>query len=276
MSTTSDLMTTLALMTQATHEAGEVIMTHYRPGQTVSATAEVREKSHNNPLTKADLEADALLRQRLLASHPHCGWLSEETADNPDRLQHRWIWVVDPIDGTKEFIMGIPQFAISVALVAEGQPVAACIHNPASKETFTALAGGGAQFNGCAMHTSANQKLIGASCLASRSETQRGDWNGFKTEWQITTMGSIAYKLALVAAGRFDMTFTLTPKNEWDFCAGALLVQEAGGRITHKNGDPLQFNQANPSVRSVLATNGPLHSQLLVRLRDIPYAPDRH
>ncbi|MEO5334949.1 MAG: 3'(2'),5'-bisphosphate nucleotidase CysQ [Magnetococcus sp. YQC-5] len=276
MSTTYDLMTTLAIMTQATHEAGEVIMTHYRPGETVSATAEVREKSHNNPLTKADLEADALLHQRLLASHPHCGWLSEETADNPDRLQHRWIWVVDPIDGTKEFIMGIPQFAISVALVAEGQPVAACIHNPASKETFTALAGGGAAFNGTTMHTSVNQELIGASCLASRSETQRGDWNGFKNEWQITTMGSIAYKLALVASGRFDMTFTLTPKNEWDFCAGALLVQEAGGRITHKNGDLLQFNQANPSVRSVLASNGPLHSQLLVRLRDIPYAPDRH
>ncbi|MBF0427761.1 MAG: 3'(2'),5'-bisphosphate nucleotidase CysQ [Magnetococcales bacterium] len=271
-----DLMTSLDIMVQAAHEAGEAIMAYYKPGETVGPSAEVREKGANNPLTKADLEADALLRQRLLTSHPHCGWLSEETVDDPKRLQHHWVWVVDPMDGTKEFILGIPQFAISVALVEAGQPVAACIYNPATQETFTAIAKGGAQLNGQPLQASQSQSLAGASCLASRSETQRGDWESFLTEWHVTTMGSIAYKLALVASGRFDMTFTLTPKNEWDFCAGDLLVHEAGGRVTHKNGTRFQYNRAESRVRAVLATNGHLHESLLDRLITIPYSPDRH
>lgn len=271
-----DLMASLEIMTQATHEAGQAIMNYYRPGETVSTMAEVREKSHNNPLTKADLEANTTLRHHLLSTHPQCGWLSEETADTQKRRQHRWIWVVDPIDGTKEFIMGLPQFALSVALVEEGRPVAACVHNPATNETFTAIKGGGAQLNNQPIHTTSQQQLLGATCLASRSETQRGEWSAFKNEWHIQTMGSIAYKLALVAAGRFDMTFTLTPKNEWDYCAGELLVQEAGGQVTHKNGESCLYNQADTKIRALLATNGPLHGQLLARLHDTPYSPDRH
>ncbi|MBF0295674.1 MAG: 3'(2'),5'-bisphosphate nucleotidase CysQ [Magnetococcales bacterium] len=275
MTATSDITTSLAIMIRACHEAGTAIMAYFRHGQAVDALAEVREKGHNNPLTKADLEADALLKQRLLAHCPECGWLSEETVDDPVRLDRRQVWVVDPIDGTKEFITGLPQFAISVALVEEGVPMAACVYNPATGETFTALAGRGAWFNGHPMCTSARQHLTGASCLASRSETRRGDWAPFLSEWRLQTMGSIAYKLALVATGRYDMTFTLTPKNEWDFCAGDLLVREAGGMVTHKTGEPCRYNRPTPRVLSLLATNGPLHAQLLDRLKDIPYSPDR-
>ncbi|MEO5345675.1 MAG: 3'(2'),5'-bisphosphate nucleotidase CysQ [Magnetococcus sp. YQC-9] len=276
MSAQPALSESLAIMTAAAHEAGEAIMRYFRLGQTVSALAEVREKGFDNPLTKADLEADALLRERLLGSHPHCGWLSEETVDNPDRLAQRAIFVVDPIDGTKEFIAGLPQFALSLALVEEGLPVAACIHNPATNETFTALGGGGSRLNGVPIQVTERRVLHGATCLASRSETARGDWEPFLSEWQVQTMGSIAYKLALVASGRFDMTFTLSPKNEWDFCAGDLLVREAGGRVTHKSGARFRYNQSNPTVRSVLATNDALHAPLLARLTDIPFAPDRH
>ncbi|MBF0272994.1 MAG: 3'(2'),5'-bisphosphate nucleotidase CysQ [Magnetococcales bacterium] len=268
------LSDSLAIMTRAAHEAGVAIMTYFRPGQTVLASAEVRDKGMNNPLTKADLEADALLRDRLLSTHPECGWLSEETADNPERLGNSRIFVVDPIDGTKEFIAGLPQFALSLALVEEGRPVVACIHNPATGETFTAMEGQGTRLGDQPVRTTSRDALAGATCLASRSETARGDWEPFLSEWSIQTMGSIAYKLALVACGRWDMTFTLSPKNEWDFCAGALLVQEAGGRVTHKNGEPFRFNQANPTVRSVLATNGPLHAPLLARLTHIPFAPN--
>ncbi|GAB0058950.1 3'(2'),5'-bisphosphate nucleotidase CysQ [Candidatus Magnetaquicoccaceae bacterium FCR-1] len=274
--TPPDLSDSLAIMIRAAHEAGDAIMRYFRLGQTVSASAEVREKGHDNPLTKADLEADTLLRERLLGSHPHCGWLSEETVDHPDRLERRSIFVVDPIDGTKEFIAGLPQFALSLALVEAGRPVAACIHNPASNETFTALAGKGCRLNDQPIRVTDRRDLAGASCLASRSETARGDWELFLSEWKIQTMGSIAYKLALVASGRFDMTFTLSPKNEWDFCAGDLLVHEAGGTVTHKSGAPFLYNQVNPMVRSVLATNGALHAPLLARLIDTPLAPDRH
>ncbi|MBF0214376.1 MAG: 3'(2'),5'-bisphosphate nucleotidase CysQ [Magnetococcales bacterium] len=267
---------TLATMIRAAHEAGVVIMSYFRPGQTVRANAEVRDKGLDNPLTKADLEADALLRHRLLTSHPHCGWLSEETVDHPERLDREQIFVVDPIDGTKEFIAGIGQFALSLALVEQGRPVLACVHNPATGETFTAIRGKGTRLNDQPVRTSLRRELDGASCLASRSETARGDWEPFLHAWRIQTMGSIAYKLALVSCGRFDMTFTLSPKNEWDFCAGELLVQEAGGQVTHKDGTPFRYNQVNPLVRSVLATNGPLHAPLLARLIDTPLAPDRH
>ncbi|MBF0340665.1 MAG: 3'(2'),5'-bisphosphate nucleotidase CysQ [Magnetococcales bacterium] len=271
-----DLPESLAIMIQAAHEAGERIMTYFRPGQTVSASAEVREKGHDNPLTKADLEADALLTERLLGAHPGYGWLSEETVDHPDRLAQERIFVVDPIDGTKEFIAGLPQFALSLALVERGRPVAACVHNPATRETFTAIAGMGCRLNDQPVQVSARSELTGAACLASRSETARGDWQPFLREWRIQTIGSIAYKLALIACGRFDMTFTLSPKNEWDFCAGDLLVREAGGRVTDKNGAMFRFNQADPMVRAVLATNGRLHEPLLTRLVSIPLAPDRY
>ena len=266
----------ITVMEQAAIAAGKVIMQYFRDGQQVSNAADVRQKSPNNPLTKADLEADKLLRNMLLAAHPDYGWLSEETVDNADRLSKKRVWVVDPIDGTKEFITGIPQFAISIGLVEDGLPIAACVHNPAAEETFLAILGQGASCNHQPITTTSNDQLSGASCLASRSETKRGDWDSFQHEFKLTTMGSIAYKLSMVAAGKYDMTFTLTPKNEWDFCAGELLVREAGGKVTHKDGSHCTFNNKNSRVRSLLASNGKLHDSLLQRLQDIPYGPDRH
>ncbi|ABK45773.1 3'(2'),5'-bisphosphate nucleotidase [Magnetococcus marinus MC-1] len=263
------------LMTQAAQQCHDTIMQHFRLGQTVGEGANVQDKGINNPLTAADLAVDGYLHDTLLTARPDYGWLSEETVDNPSRLKNQRVWVVDPIDGTKEFIAGIPQFAISIGLVDNGQPVAAVVYNPALQEMFSAHLGGGAQLNGTPIHTSTRTSLQGARCLASRSETKRGEWDSFTSELQLTTMGSIAYKLALVAMGRYDMTFTLTPKNEWDFCAGHLLVTEAGGAISHKEGSPFIYNQAQPKTRSVVATNGPLHEPLLNRLRDVPLGRDR-
>lgn len=251
-------------------------MHYFKSGNPISAQANLAEKSPNNPLTKADLEADHLLRELLLANQPEYGWLSEETVDDSNRLSRQRVWIVDPIDGTKEFILGLPQFAISIGLVENGQPVAACIHNPATQELFSAGLGHGAQLNGQPIKTSHKKTLQGATCLASRSETKRGEWDSFKNKLIVTTMGSIAYKLALVAAGHFDLTFTLTPKNEWDFCAGVLLIQEAGGQVSHQNGDPCLFNKKNPKVRSLLASNGPLHAELLTFLKTVPLSPDRY
>ncbi|MBF0621867.1 MAG: 3'(2'),5'-bisphosphate nucleotidase CysQ [Magnetococcales bacterium] len=266
----------LTLITDAIRKAGNAIMAYYRPGETVSSDAEVRHKSPDNPLTKADLEADRILHEILTQARPDYGWLSEETTDDASRLSKDRVWVVDPIDGTKEYIMGIPQFAVSVGLVENGLPIAAAVYNPAADELFSAARGQGITLNGKPIHTSSREELFGATCLASRSETKRGEWDQFKDELKVSTMGSIAYKLAVVACGRLDMTFTLTPKNEWDFCAGTLLVEEAGGQVTHKDGSPVSFNRTNPKVRSLLATNGPLHQPLLDRLVDVPLSIDRH
>jgi myo-inositol-1(or 4)-monophosphatase len=271
----SDLPSELALMEAAARLAGTVIMAYFQPGSRVASHVRLQDKGRNNPVTKADMEANLLLHDTLLAAHPHYGWLSEESADNPHRLQCQRVWIVDPMDGTKEFVKGLPQFAISIALVEAGQPIAACILNPATDELFTAARNCGAYLNGQALSTSPRQHLVGASCLASHSEAQRGEWTPFNQELLISQMGSIAYKLALVAAGRFDLSFTLTPKNEWDFCAGALLLQEAGGRISHKDGQAFCFNQHDPRVRSVLASNGHLHDALVRYLADTPLSPDR-
>ncbi|MBF0143157.1 MAG: 3'(2'),5'-bisphosphate nucleotidase CysQ [Magnetococcales bacterium] len=265
----------LALMEESIREAGRVVLSYFRPGEAVGGGARLQDKGRDNPLTQADLEADALLRRTLLSARPDYGWLSEETADDASRQDCRRVWVVDPIDGTKEFIIGLPQFAVSVGLVEDGVTVAGCILNPAQDALYSAVAGGGARLNGQPIRVTSRENLAGASCLASRSETGRGEWDIFRDRLAITTMGSIAYKLALVASGGFDLTFTLTPKNEWDYCAGELLVREAGGRVTQKDGQPLRFNRPHPSIRSVLASNGLLHDPLLAMLRDVPYGPDK-
>ena len=123
-------------------EAGQAVMQFYR------ASFTVRDKSPDNPVTEADIASDTLLKQRLGVLLPSAGWLSEETADNPARLERRLLWVVDPIDGTKEFVMGIPEFALSVALVDDGLPVLAVVFNPATDELFVAEKGQGVWCNG--------------------------------------------------------------------------------------------------------------------------------
>lgn len=266
-----DLLTTMA---DAAHQAGRVMMKYHRPGETIATRDQLKDKGFDNPLTKADLEADRLLHKILLNAHPDYGWLSEETTDDPARLDKKRAWVVDPIDGTKEFIMGIPQFAVSIGLVEDGEPLAACVFNPAADELFTAARGQGVWLNGSAIRTTDREQLNGASVLASRSETRRGEWDPFKDELEITTMGSIAYKFAVLAAGRVDLTFTLTPKNEWDYCAGTLLITEAGGQVTLKEGQPVRFNQAQCKIPGLLASNGTLHQALLDRLKDVPLNAD--
>lgn len=224
----------------AAHEAGRVIQGVREAG------FEVLSKGDAGPVTEADHRADALLRERLLGLRP-AGWLSEETADSPERLSRNVLWVVDPLDGTKEFIKGLPEYTVAIALVERGEPVLSVVHNPVTGDTFAAERGGGATLNDVAIRVAE-----GRTCLASRSEMKRGEFEPF-TDWDLTPIGSIEYKLALVAAGRAAMTLSRGPKHEWDVCAGALLVTEAGGLATDVFGDPLRYNQSFPKTKGVLA-----------------------
>lgn len=271
----TDMDQLLSIMVQAAKAAGHSIMNHYRPGQEVSTNTHIKEKGPDNPLTKADLEANEAIRSLLTAATPDYGWLSEETADNNDRLTKQRVWIVDPLDGTKEFAQGIPEFAVAIALVDAGLPIAACLFNPPKGELFTAIAGRGSQKNGRPIQASRTTHLTGATCLSSRSETKRGEWEPYKDEFTLMTTGSIAYKMAVLATGLADLTFTLTPKNEWDIAAGELLVREAHGQVTNKNGERITFNQPSPKLRSVLATNGQLHPALVRRLANVPLNQDR-
>lgn len=270
-----DSETHLSTMIQAARNAGTLIMRHFRLHQDRTKTENIQEKGPDHPVTQADLEANEAIQSLLMASTPNYGWLSEETADNQNRLDKPRVWIVDPLDGTKEFIQGIPEFAVSIALVEEGLPLCACVYNPAKEELYTAVAGKGSRKNNQPIQTSRTTHLNKAVCLTSRSETKRGEWEPYKDEFTLKITGSIAYKLALLACGTGDFTFTLTPKNEWDIAAGTLLVREAHGQVTDKEGIRISFNQPSPRLPSVLSSNGQLHPALLRRLASVPLNQDR-
>lgn len=265
----------LPVMIQAARDAGTHIMHYFRSGSDISQSAGISHKGQDNPLTQADLEANETIHRILMTAFPDYGWLSEESTDPKDRLEKQRVWIVDPLDGTREFIRGIPEFAVSIALTEAGQTMAACVFNPPLDELFTAVIGRGSRKNGHHIQTSRTTQFIGAVCLASNSETKRGDWEPFKNEFAMIPLGSIAYKLATLASGKGDLTFTLTPKNEWDIAAGELLVREAHGQVTDKDGNRITFNQPSAKLRSVLATNGQLHPPLLKRLANVSLNQDR-
>jgi myo-inositol-1(or 4)-monophosphatase len=219
-------------------------------------------KVGHDPVTEADRAVDAVLRQTLLRDGE--GWLSEETADNPSRLSKEKVWIVDPLDGTREFVQGLPEFCVSIGYVESGIPVAGGIYNPATQEIFLGAVDAGVLYNGHAAQASQRAGLDGALILASRSEVKRGEWKQFENgTYKIQAMGSVAYRLALVSAGRADITFTLTPKNEWDVVAGTALVQSGGGFVSTLEKTQLKANRQDPLLSGLLASGPFLKDQLL-------------
>jgi myo-inositol-1(or 4)-monophosphatase len=162
--------------------------------------------------------------------------------------------------------MGEPEFAISVALVEDGQPILGVIYNPPTDELFYATKGGGAFFNDKMVQVTERTKLQGSIINASRSERKRGEFEPFEENFQIRTMGGTAYKLARVAAGLCDAAWSRGPKNEWDICAGVLLVHEAGGRCVNLDDEEFNFNRPKTLVNGFIADNGHLHDDLIAAL----------
>ena len=182
----------------------------------------------------------------------------------PSACNDRSVWVVDPLDGTREFVKGIPEFCVSIGFVENGRPVAGGIYNPATDETFLGSIDSGVVYNGKPAQPSQRKSLDGALVLASRSEVKRGEWKPFENAaFTIRPMGSVAYKLALVSAGLADITFTLTPKNEWDVVAGAALVQSAGGFVSTLEKTDLTANRRDPLLSGLLASGPFLKDELL-------------
>lgn len=261
----------LTVAEAAAREAGVVALS-------ISNQAEVKnwEKGKDNPLTEADLAVDRLLHERLLAAAPNLGWLSEETLDDPARLECDWVWVVDPIDGTKEFLQKVPHWTISIGLVHHGVPRLGVVFNPTEDFLVAGVVGEGITANGQPVAMAPAAELEGAHLVGSRSEQKRGEFDDVKDLYRFEAVGSIAYKLALLATGRCDIYYTLSPKHEWDICGGHALVVAAGGRVTQKDGAPILYNQPRAKYRSVVAANPTLHAKLLARLQDAPLSPDLH
>jgi len=238
-------------------QAAAVVFDRFTPGE-----VQAEYKAGHDPVTAADHAVDAVLHEHLLRDGE--GWLSEETVDTAARLGKKHVWVVDPLDGTREFVLGLPEFCVSIGFVEDGKPVAGGIYNPATKETFLGAVDCGVTYNGKPAKPRQRNTLAGALILASRSEVKRGEWKAFDTcGATIQAMGSVAYKLALVSAGLADITFTLTPKNEWDVVAGAALVTSAGGYVATLDHKPLTANNANPLLSGLLACGPNLGEPLL-------------
>lgn len=246
---------------EAAMTATRAVFARFTPG-----AIQTEYKIGHDPVTEADRAVDALLRQNLLRDGE--GWLSEETVDNPSRLERERVWIVDPLDGTREFVKGLPEFCVSIGFVENGVPVAGGIYNPASEETFLGAVDSGVLYNGRPVRCSQRSTLDGALILASRSEVKRSEWKAFENgPFKVQAMGSVAYKLALVSAGLADITFTLTPKNEWDVVAGAALVKSAGGFVSTLEKTELTANRRDPLLSGLLAS-GPLLKNPLLALVD--------
>ncbi len=229
-------------------EVARAALLPYIPGQTAH-----RDKRAGNPVTEADLAVNEVLR-RILPTDGD-GWLSEETEDDAARLGVERVWVVDPIDGTREFIDGIPEWCVSVGLLERGVPIAGGILAPSSDLVVVGGAGVGCTANGEPCRVREVQSLAGAEVLASRSEFARGEWKNFEDgPFTVRPMGSVAFKLALVAAGRTDATWTLVPKHEWDVVGGIALVLAAGGEVWVPGGGLPKFNRPVPRIEGLVAT----------------------
>ncbi|SRR5579875_508926 len=223
----------------------------------------VSSKAPGDPVTSADLEANRAIARILRPAFPDYGWLSEETADNPQRLERERVWIIDPLDGTNEFIQGVPEFCVSVALVERGEAVLGVIYNPIRRELYW-----GSRELGCfrgrqRVEVSRIPTLRRANILASRTEIKAGEWRIFEDALKTTAVGSVAYKLALIASCFGDGTFTRRPKSEWDVAAGTALITAAGGCVTTLDGEPLRFNRPQVTINGLVASNCLIHRQLL-------------
>ncbi|UWQ21714.1 3'(2'),5'-bisphosphate nucleotidase CysQ [Jannaschia sp. W003] len=246
-----------ALLERAAREAGRIAMGFWR------RSPEVWQKGDQGPVTEADLAVDAMLREMLLEARPGYGWISEESRA-VDRGAER-VFVVDPIDGTRAFVEGGPDFTHALAVVERGAPVAAAVFQPAKGRLWSAASGAGATLNGDALAPSGRTALEGAAVLAAKVAERPEHWRaapGFRRSFR----SSLALRMALVAEGRVDGMMTLRPCWEWDIAAGALLCLEAGASATDRHGDALRFANPHPQVAGVLAGTPGVHAALLDRL----------
>ncbi|MEJ2215709.1 MAG: 3'(2'),5'-bisphosphate nucleotidase CysQ [Gemmatimonadota bacterium] len=274
--TADKLWADLTLALRATGQAASAVMARFR------TDLDVRQKAPGQPVTEADLAADRILRETLTGERPDYGWLSEETADRPDRLARKRVWIVDPVDGTRSFVEGMPEFALSVGLAEDGVVVAGVVCNPAAGSLYWAIRGGGAyavDLDGgtprAARRLRVHRRRRGSPMLlASRHEMADGEFEPFvERGWRLHLSGSTAYKLARLAAGEGDVFLSRGPKSEWDVCAGDLLVTEAGGSVTDLRGRRFGYNRLDPAVYGVVATTAGLHEDVLALIRSLPEGP---
>ncbi|MVN88120.1 3'(2'),5'-bisphosphate nucleotidase CysQ [Deinococcus sp. HMF7620] len=229
-------------------EAGALLLSHLRVGLTVE-----HKTSADDPVTAADREASALITRGLAQAFPDDGLLSEEEADSPERLTRSRVWIIDPIDGTKEFSTGSPDYCVSIGLAVDGEAVLGVVYAPATDELFAGVVGAGVTLNGQPVSPAA----AGPEWRVAVSDTEHSRELHAVPLPGMVPSGSIALKLARIAAGQADVTFTMSPRSEWDIAAGHALLRAAGGDLRRRDGRPVRYNQPRPHIEQGLIGGQP-------------------
>ena len=252
----------LALLTAAARDAGDLVMGWFRRDP-----RRWDKPGGAGPVTEADIAADARLKERLRAARPGYGWLSEETPDDPARLGHGRVFIVDPIDGTRAFIAGEPGWCVALAVVEDGAPVAAAAWFPALGRLYAAAAGRGATRDGAPIRHSGRAVPEGAAVLAGKPQFEPRHWPGGAPAVERGFRPSLIHRLCLVADGGADATLSFRDVWEWDVAPGALIAAEAGCAVTDGDGAPLRFNAPSARAPGLMAAPPPLHAALMARRR---------
>jgi len=239
----------LAVATAAAREAGAEVLRLRNEGLRYG------HKGGHELVSEADLRAAEMLYKALTTAFPDTGWLSEEHIDTSDRLRRERVWVVDPIDGTREYLMGIPEYAISIGLVVHGSPVLGVVYNPATDEMRAGTCEG-------AVETEAVEPSPPFDVLVGRSEHGYDDLPPLPTGATTRGVGSVAYRLALLASGTGNAVLTGYGRHEWDVAAGVALCLANGLRVTDALGNQMRFNQPQPVVRGLLVAQPGLHQHI--------------
>ena len=250
----------LALAAEIAGNAGQIAMAHFRAGTTGW------NKADGSPVSEADLAVNAYLKGVIAAARPDDGWLSEETADSEDRLSRRRVWVIDPIDGTRDFLRGRTGWAVSLALVEDGAVTVAVLAAPAQNRLYAASAGLGATLNGKRLAVSGLATLAGVRLPIDEANMAASFW---PSPWPGTATAkpnSLALRMAMLAANEADAWLEGRSIAEWDVAAASLVLTEAGGLLTDRHGAALSFNRPSPVIQGIAAATPALHGEVLHRL----------
>lgn len=253
-----------AAVRDAARRAGALALPYFRSGE--QTAARLWYKGQSSPVTEADIALDTFLKEHLTGLFPEAGWLSEETADNPARLDRTHVWVVDPIDGTRAFASGHPDWAVSIALVRDGIPVLGVLHAPIHDRLYEARLGGGAWCNGERLLLTgethaAPMRVAGPKPLVDRLERHTGPVE------RLPKVPSLALRLARVADGSIDVGLVSHNSQDWDIAAADLILREAGGLLTDFAGLPPAYNKPQPKHGEMIAVASRLHPRAIGAMR---------
>lgn len=247
-------------------EAGQTILPLWR-----DRSVKVWTKGDDSPVSEADIRANSVLEEALLRDRRAAyGWLSEESCDDESRLSAPRTIIVDPIDGTRAFLKGDDQFTVCLAITEGDQVIASVIYAPARDEMFAAALGCGATLNGRPIGASDRDGLEDCRMLGQKRMFQHPAWPDRWPPMEVHYKNSTSYRLACVAAGRFDATMALVPKADWDAAPGALIATEAGAKVSDHLGNPFRFNQPEAEQRGLVCAAPGLYPLLIQRLSHLP------